>query len=160
MSEPAILIVRCHELALVSTVHWAGSVQDMATLLLVHYATTPRAQALSALGDLSVAGPLLKAPPGIAHSFARPAEHVCVAYGRDRGDDPATCEARLYPWRRNVANLIRDVWARECGAHTYLWNGRAWMIVNAPDDIVPLDAHLRLQYTHDLEEDVSHGLPQ
>ena len=47
MSTPAILIVKYHDEARVTTVHWNGDPRSIGPTLLTHYADNARAQALS-----------------------------------------------------------------------------------------------------------------
>jgi hypothetical protein len=52
---------------------------------LEHYDST-KANFLVALGDLSSLRPDVFVAEGVEHSFEKPAEDICVFYGRDRGE--------------------------------------------------------------------------
>jgi hypothetical protein len=54
-------------------------------MLLEHYDST-KANFLVALGDLSSLRPDVFVAEGVEHSFEKPAEDICVFYGRDRGE--------------------------------------------------------------------------
>lgn len=151
MSTPAILIVKYHDEARVTTVHWDGDPRSIGPTLLIHYADNARARALSDLGDLSTIEPLLAPPDGVAHSFAEPCGHVCIAYGRDRGDDPATCAARTYAYTTDHRALLREIWEHEYGAYSYLWTGRTWRILTPVTDVT-LATYLRSRYADELRQ--------
>ena len=52
-----------------------------------HYNSQEQAELLVSLGDLSSLGERASPKMGENHSFDHPIEGVCVAYGRDRGED-------------------------------------------------------------------------
>jgi hypothetical protein len=67
--------------------HWDGGPGWNGKVLVEHYATAPRVRELLSGGSLSSLMPAIDPPDGVAHSFAEPADGVCVYYRRDRGDD-------------------------------------------------------------------------
>ena len=64
--------------------HWDGYVEHNGKLLVTHYNTQERAEALVALGDISALNKSIECPAG--HSFNTPAEGCTIFYGRDRGE--------------------------------------------------------------------------
>jgi len=67
--------------------HWDGYLSNNGKLLLEHYNTSERVKALIALGDLSSLREELAPKEGEVHSFEKPLDNVCIAYGRDRGEE-------------------------------------------------------------------------
>ena len=67
-------------------VHWDSYLDYMGRLLMEHYDST-KANFLVALGDLSSLRPDVFVAEGVEHTFEKPAEDICVFYGRDRGED-------------------------------------------------------------------------
>jgi hypothetical protein len=65
--------------------HWDSYLDHNGKLLLDHYDSS-KANHLVALGDLSSLMPEVFIPEGTEHSFEKPAEDICVFYGRDRGE--------------------------------------------------------------------------
>jgi hypothetical protein len=65
--------------------HWDGYLDHNGRMLLEHYDST-KANFLVALGDLSSLRPDVFVAEGVEHSFEKPAEDICVFYGRDRGE--------------------------------------------------------------------------
>ena len=65
--------------------HWDGYLDFNGRMLLEHYDST-KANYLVALGDLSSLRPDVFIGEGVDHSFEKPAEDICVLYGRDRGE--------------------------------------------------------------------------
>ena len=72
--------------------HWDGYPSNNGAILLKHYNTQEKVEALLALGDISSLKESTECPYG--HSFDTPLPHHTVAYGRDRGE--TGCEARVY----------------------------------------------------------------
>src|SRR5690554_3636984 len=66
--------------------HWDGYPEHNGVLLLEHYNTQEKAEKLIELGNLSSLGEFLE-PKSKTHTFNNPEENVCVAYGRDRGEN-------------------------------------------------------------------------
>jgi hypothetical protein len=67
--------------------HWDGYPQHNGTILLANYNSVAIVQQLMALGDLSVLGAKLYPDVSKPHTFEFQQPDVCVAYGRDRGED-------------------------------------------------------------------------
>lgn len=76
--------------------HWDGYPTHNGKILLEHYNSQERVEALIALGDLSSLRENLAPPEGVVHTFDKPYMEnphdnyshtkVTVAYGRDRGE--------------------------------------------------------------------------
>jgi hypothetical protein len=65
--------------------HWDGYLEHNGAILQKHY-NSAKAANLVALGDLSSLRPDVLVADGVEHSFEKPAEDICVFYGRDRGE--------------------------------------------------------------------------
>ena len=65
-------------------VHWDGYPEYVGKLLLNHYNNHDIVNGLMNLGNLSILAENIN-PTG-PHSFNKPQDGVCVAYGRDRGE--------------------------------------------------------------------------
>ncbi len=65
--------------------HWDGYLKNNGSILLKHYKTAKKVQALIDLGYVSVLRESILCPEG--HSFDNPAADCTVFYGRDRGED-------------------------------------------------------------------------
>lgn len=86
IGEDAYLTIYCHA---------DGYLTYNGAMLLDHYNTPERVDALLALGDLSTLQEKLEPDPNLPHSFDynKRQKSVTVAYGRDRGDSET--EARV-----------------------------------------------------------------
>ena len=74
--------------------HWDGYVEGgVGETLVEHYNTEENIDALLELGDLSQLAQNLN--PSGEHSFDKPEAYVCVAYGRDRGEDSSEVSANV-----------------------------------------------------------------
>jgi hypothetical protein len=108
----------------ISYCHWDGDVEGVGKTLHEHYSSQERAEALSALGDLSsvVDKPILEAP---GHTFDNPVEGVVIAYGRDRGDEG--CAPSIFP-------SLREALTQADNEYVYVWTGGSetessvWMV--------------------------------
>lgn len=76
-----------HEDGTISVIycHWDGYLDHNGSLLVKHYNTLDRAEALVALGDVSSLCESIEQPEG--HTFDTPVENHTIFYGRDRGED-------------------------------------------------------------------------
>lgn len=104
--------------------HWDGYVSHNGQLLVDHYASQERAEALSALGSLSSLAPSIEKPEG--HTFGSPVPGYTVAYGRDRGE--ADTEAEVFDslfeaWPET------DTWTE----FTYVWTQDQWWVGDAEE---------------------------
>lgn len=75
--------------------HYDGYPSHNGRILQEFYNTPQLVEALMGLGDLSQLAERLAPAPGESHRFESPANGVCIAYGRDRGELNAS--AREYP---------------------------------------------------------------
>lgn len=85
--------------------HSDGYLTYNGAMLLDHYFTPKRVDALLALGDISSLGPIITPDPSLPHSFDydKRQDDVVVAYGRDRGEKDIdakviTLETALGSW--------------------------------------------------------------
>lgn len=67
--------------------HWDGYPSFNGKILLENYDTEEKVDELINLGNLSILGKRIKPDEGEPHTFDEPAKDVCVAYGRDRGEE-------------------------------------------------------------------------
>lgn len=74
--------------------HWDGYPSHHLPILQEAFNTQEKAEALIALGTLSVLERKIDAPEG--HSFEHPVDGHCIAYHRDRGEDWETVKPRTY----------------------------------------------------------------
>ena len=65
--------------------HWDGYLDHNGRMLVTHYNSLERAEALVALGSISSLAASIDCPNG--HNFVQPVEGYTVFYGRDRGED-------------------------------------------------------------------------
>ena len=118
--------------------HWDGYLSHNGQILLEHYNTQEKAEALVLPGDLSSLAESCEKPDG--HTFNAPVKGHCVYYGRDRGEKNAagwTGDSALAVWPP------KDTWTE----FTYVWDGSAWGVAD-PDDrenktVIPLDYALK-----------------
>jgi hypothetical protein len=66
--------------------HWDGYPSNNGRILLQHYKTQEKVEALIALGSISSLAPETEIPEGVEHNFKTPANGITVAYNRDRGE--------------------------------------------------------------------------
>jgi hypothetical protein len=67
--------------------HWDGHPSHHGPILLEHYNTQEKVEALIALGSISSLAPKSEIPEGVEHNFENPAKGIVVAYHRDRDED-------------------------------------------------------------------------
>lgn len=115
--------------------HWDGYLEHNGRILFDHYTSQGQAEALVALGDLSILGPEL----GKKHPFDPPRHGTpayedyqrkysgwCKAYGRDRGEKDTAAE---------TGDTLFAVWpeAESWTEFTYVWDEGRWL-VGIPDE--------------------------
>lgn len=114
MSNNVIVLVKTGETTWKGiTVHHGETVERTGRTLLAHYADPEEAAALVALGDLSTLGERLD-PVDPSHSFEKPEEGTCVAYGRDRGEKGTEAV-----WGFSVEDVLKDL---PCCRDVYRFN--------------------------------------
>lgn len=102
-------------------VHWDSYLDYMGRLLLEHYDST-KANFLVALGDLSSLRPDVFIGEGVEHTFEKPAEDICIFYGRDRGE-PDTGFATDDTFEKFFER------AKDCGAeYYYIMKDGEWFV--------------------------------
>ena len=87
-------------------------------LLLQHYNTPDRVNALIGLGNITYLAEELE-PTGV-HSFEEPQEGVTLAYGRDRGAENTS--ATQYNSAQEYSHIIRNAAGTERVQYAYLKN--------------------------------------
>jgi len=104
--------------------HWDGYIEGgVGETLVEHYNTDENIIALLELGDLSALAQNLN-PTG-EHSFDKPQANVCVAYGRDRGEDSSEVSAgvvTLDEWMKPFYSTMADFY--------YLYNAGNWLVLD------------------------------
>jgi len=117
MATRSLINVECSDNKVRSIyVHWDGD--SHLPILKKHYNSQEDAEALISLGDLSSLNERLSPRMGERHSFDKPLSDVCVAYGRDRGEDD--CEAREFDSLEAARKQDR------CQAFIYEWQNGKW----------------------------------
>ena len=102
--------------------HWDGYPENNGKILLKHYTDSEKIKQLMYLGDLSSLNE--KLDTDLPHSFKKPVEGVCVAYGRDRGETGV--ESRVF---KNISDFQK--FADRTGAdYQYLFNNGKWQYRN------------------------------
>lgn len=66
--------------------HFDGYPSGAGRILIDHYTTAEKAEALLSLGSLSALGERLAPEPGEKHNYEAPAGGICIAYHRDCGE--------------------------------------------------------------------------
>jgi hypothetical protein len=97
--------------------HYDGYIKGNGWMLLTHYNTAERVEALLALGALSSISPKIAPDAGTTHSFFKPQDGVVLAYHRDRGDK------FIPPRRHSYKNL-------EIEDYNYVFNSttKTWFV--------------------------------
>jgi hypothetical protein len=102
--------------------HWDGYVRHNGKILFENYNSTKKAEKLIGLGNLSILGPKCTKPKG--HSWENKVDGYCVAYFRDRGNEPwedvkaFEAETLEYIWP------MPDCWTE----YAYVWDGKEWKV--------------------------------
>jgi len=107
--------------------HWDGYPENNGKLLLKHYTNSERINGLMSLGSLSYLAENLYCEDN-NHSFENPADKVCVAYGRDRGEKNVD-----FKYFNNISEF--EKFADRTGAdYQYLFNNGKWTYRESPSD--------------------------
>jgi hypothetical protein len=108
--------------------HWDGYVEGgVGETLVEYYNSDESIDALLELGDLSALAQNLN-PTG-EHSFDKPEAFVCVAYGRDRGEDLSETSAQIVTldeWMKPFYSTMADFY--------YLYNQNNWLVLDFSND--------------------------
>ena len=96
--------------------HWDGYPSHNGKILLEHYNTQEKAEALIALGDLSYLRKKINPSENSGHNFDNPEKDVCVAYGRDRNE------------KCTEARLKRNIQATDKEQYNYLFENGKWYV--------------------------------
>lgn len=99
--------------------HWDGYLDGVGATLLEHY-SSPKANYLVSLGNVSCLRPLIDPPVAVEHSFEQPVEDVTVFYNRDRGE-------KDQDWQ---VFMSEDLWIEhysDC-EYFYLMDGGVWYV--------------------------------
>lgn len=99
--------------------HWDGYPENNGKLLLNHYNNTAIVYELMDLGNLSYLAENLYCDDN-NHSFNNPADKVCVAYGRDRGEKNEESKSfnNISEFEKYANNTAAD--------YQYLFNNNKW----------------------------------
>jgi len=104
--------------------HWDGYPEHNGTILLANYNSVGVVNQLMALGDLSVLGaklyPDVSKPHTFEFQFQQP--DVCVAYGRDRGED--NTQSTLFD---NITEYERNMDCNDDIEYQYLFDNGQWI---------------------------------
>lgn len=103
--------------------HWDGYPKHNGTILLENYNSVGVVNQLMALGDLSVLGANLYSDVSKQHTFVTPQPDVCVAYGRDRGEDNthSVCYTSLSQYEHNMDGDMKYI------EYQYLFDNDHWI---------------------------------
>ena len=96
MSTRSIIMTKQEDKYVGVYAHFDGYPSYRIPLLLKYHNSQEAADAIVALGSISSLKPYIAPADGVKHSFDSPAEHVTIAYNRDRGEDldVATADTR------------------------------------------------------------------
>jgi hypothetical protein len=103
--------------------HWDGYPEHNGKLLLNHYNTSGIVNELMDLGSLSSLNKNLYCDDN-NHSFNNPADGVCVAFGRDRGEKNADSKSFT-----NISEFEKFM-DRTTADYQYLFNNGKWQYRN------------------------------
>lgn len=101
--------------------HWDGYLDYNGKMLIEHYDTKEKVEALIALGDLSSLNEKINPDPNREHRFDKPQEDVCVAYHRDRGEEFR--QEKIKSSYYNIQSMANTWWAD----YVYLWKDGEWL---------------------------------
>jgi len=103
--------------------HWDGYPKHNGTILLENYNSVGVVNQLMALGDLSSLNEKLYSDVSKPHTFETPQSDVCVAYGRERGEDNthSVCYTSLSQYEHNMDGDMKDI------EYQYLFDNDHWI---------------------------------
>lgn len=107
--------------------HWDGYPEHVGATLLRHYTDPERIEKLIALGALSSLHKEIN-PATDAHRFDTPEPDVCIAYGRDRGEE-------------GVEPMFHDTLEAalaDMEEYAYVWDGETWSYSDHGLPLAPL----------------------
>lgn len=125
--------------------HWDGYIEHNGKILYESYKAQEKADALVALGSLSILDADPYDPPA-GHVFDNATKGFCVAYGRDRGETGVEAE---------VGDTLESVWPAKDNAVEYVYvfaptpggpNDPMWYVGDpdlGPSSLVPLELALK-----------------
>ena len=102
--------------------HWDGYPEYVGKLLLNHYTTADIVNELLKLGNLSILAENVN--PTESHTFDKPQDRVCVAYGRERGEKDQ--EAIVFEDLGEFEDSAKNSWAD----YQYLFDNGKWSYRN------------------------------
>jgi len=116
--------------------HWDGYPSHNGRILYEHYQDLKKIKRLIALGDISILAPEIgkrhcfeKRSGGKANeAYRRKHEHMCLAYGRDRGEKDT--QARHYANYDELCKMLEEAWTE--WVYMYRLNDRLWYYTNNP----------------------------
>lgn len=116
-TNAAIIVKRADGKYVAVYTHWDGYPSHHAELLTGNYNSQVRAEALVALGWISILAPEL-APPSGVQDFNNPDRNYCLAYHRDRDDE----------FRQHVGSTPAAACKTFWHSYRYLWDGNQWLV--------------------------------
>jgi len=119
--------------------HWDGYLSHNGRILFDHYTDQKHADALVALGNLSILAPKTGKPKG--HTFENKVEGYCVSYSRDRAvgmwcQEIAKTKAELIAHEAGeIGDTLQAVWPESdtWTEFTYVWDQDKWWVTD-PDE--------------------------
>lgn len=86
--------------------HHDGYLCCLGNILKNHYTTEEKIKKLLAIGDCSIIAEKVDPPEGVTHTFGNPYDDVCVAYGRDRGEN--NVDSIVHPSEKELMDYFKD----------------------------------------------------
>lgn len=110
--------------------HWDGYVDGVGLMLVNHYRDPTKVAELMSLGNLSVLD-MWVTPSTSYHTFNRPDKGVCVAYGRDRGEEDQQASSSI---EDSVEDLVASM-RRMCSKYVYVYLDEEWYMLDGNGDL-------------------------
>lgn len=98
--------------------HWDGYPSNNGRILLEHYNTPEKINALLDLGAVSILAPSMQCPAG--HTFDTQKDGYTVFYIRDRGESEAVCKAAVLPNEKEYNKTGEE--------YNYLFKNGKWTV--------------------------------